>query len=100
MTTRSLTRRRRPGELLVTGLLAACAVGVTRPVGAGSTSYAAVDAACETAYAALTKAGKDPLLDDRDDRPLRHVSSRRIWKLSIKGFASSSEHIRSTCMRA
>jgi prolyl-tRNA synthetase len=30
---------------------------------------AACDAACETAYAALTKAGKEPLLDDTDDRP-------------------------------
>jgi len=29
----------------------------------------AVDAACESAYAALTRAGKEPLLDDTDDRP-------------------------------
>jgi prolyl-tRNA synthetase len=29
----------------------------------------ACDAACEAAYAALTTAGKDPLLDDTDDRP-------------------------------
>ena len=29
----------------------------------------AVDAACETAYAALTAAGKEPLLDDTNDRP-------------------------------
>ncbi len=30
---------------------------------------AAVDAACETAYAALTAAAKEPLLDDTDERP-------------------------------
>ena len=30
---------------------------------------ATCDAACESAYAALTKAGKEPLLDDTDDRP-------------------------------
>ena len=30
---------------------------------------AAVDAACETAYGALTAAGKEPLLDDTDERP-------------------------------
>ena len=30
---------------------------------------AVVNAACETAYAALTAAGKEPLLDDTDDRP-------------------------------
>ena len=30
---------------------------------------AGVDAACERAYAALTAAGKEPLLDDTDERP-------------------------------
>ena len=30
---------------------------------------AACDAACETVYAALTAAGKEPLLDDTDERP-------------------------------
>ena len=30
---------------------------------------AACDAACESAYAALTAAGKEPLLDDTDERP-------------------------------
>jgi prolyl-tRNA synthetase len=30
---------------------------------------AAADAACMTAYAALTKAGREPLLDDTDERP-------------------------------
>jgi prolyl-tRNA synthetase len=43
------------------------------PFGAGILSLRpgdeAVDAACATAYEALTKAGKDPLYDDRDDRP-------------------------------
>jgi prolyl-tRNA synthetase len=32
-------------------------------------SDAQVNAACEHAYAALTKAGKEPLLDDTDERP-------------------------------
>jgi prolyl-tRNA synthetase len=32
-------------------------------------SDAEVNAACEQAYAALTKAGKEPLLDDTDERP-------------------------------
>jgi prolyl-tRNA synthetase len=43
------------------------------PFGAGILSLRpgdeAVDAACATAYEALSKAGKDPLYDDRDDRP-------------------------------
>jgi prolyl-tRNA synthetase len=43
------------------------------PFGAGVISLRAgdeaVDAACATAYEALTKAGKDPLWDDTDDRP-------------------------------
>jgi prolyl-tRNA synthetase len=43
------------------------------PFGVGIVSLrpgdARVDAACEQAYAALTAAGKDPLLDDTDDRP-------------------------------
>jgi len=43
------------------------------PFGAGVISLragdAAVDAACRTAYEALTRAGKDPLYDDTDDRP-------------------------------
>ncbi len=43
------------------------------PFGVGIISLrpgdAAVDAACETAYAALTAAGKEPLLDDTDERP-------------------------------
>jgi len=43
------------------------------PFGVGLISLkpgdAEVDAACATAYAALTAAGKEPLYDDRDDRP-------------------------------
>ncbi len=43
------------------------------PFGVGIVSLrpgdAAVDAACETAYAALTAAGREPLLDDTDERP-------------------------------
>ncbi len=43
------------------------------PFGVGVVSLrpgdSAVDAACERAYAALTAAGKEPLLDDTDERP-------------------------------
>jgi prolyl-tRNA synthetase len=43
------------------------------PFGVGIISLrpgdAAVDAACEQAYAALAAAGKQPLLDDTDERP-------------------------------
>jgi prolyl-tRNA synthetase len=43
------------------------------PFGVGIVSLrpgdVAVDAACERAYAALTAAGKEPLLDDTDERP-------------------------------
>jgi prolyl-tRNA synthetase len=43
------------------------------PFGAGVVSLrpgdAAVDAACERAYGALTAAGKEPLYDDTDERP-------------------------------
>jgi len=43
------------------------------PFGVGIVSLrpgdAAVDAACERAYAALTAAGREPLLDDTDERP-------------------------------
>jgi prolyl-tRNA synthetase len=43
------------------------------PFGVGIVSLrpgdAAVDAACERAYGALTAAGKEPLLDDSDERP-------------------------------
>ncbi|MDB5480351.1 MAG: prolyl-tRNA synthetase [Caulobacteraceae bacterium] len=43
------------------------------PFGVGIVSLrpgdAAVDAACERAYAALTATGKEPLLDDTDERP-------------------------------
>jgi prolyl-tRNA synthetase len=54
---------------------------------------AAVDAACEQAYAALTTAGKEPLLDDRDERPGAKFASLDLvglpWQLIIgpKGLA-------------
>ena len=35
--------------------------------------------------------------DDGDERPVRHSSSNRISKLSMSGFARSSEHMRCTC---
>ncbi|MEO8812478.1 MAG: proline--tRNA ligase [Caulobacteraceae bacterium] len=48
---------------------------------------AAVDAACETAYAALTAAGKEPLLDDSDERPGGKFASMDLiglpWQIII-----------------
>jgi prolyl-tRNA synthetase len=47
----------------------------------------ACDAACETAYAALTRAGKEPLLDDTDERPGAKFASMDLiglpWQLII-----------------
>jgi len=54
---------------------------------------AACDAACETAYAALIAAGKDPLYDDRDERPGAKFAATDLvgipWQLVIgpKGLA-------------
>ncbi len=54
---------------------------------------AAVDAACERAYAALTAAGKEPLLDDTDERPGGKFATMDLiglpWQLIIgpKGLA-------------
>ncbi|MDO1559993.1 proline--tRNA ligase [Brevundimonas sp. 2R-24] len=54
----------------------------------------ACDAACEQAYAALSKAGLDPLLDDRDIRPGGKFADMDLigipWQLVIgpKGLAS------------
>ncbi|MFN9849120.1 MAG: proline--tRNA ligase [Alphaproteobacteria bacterium] len=54
---------------------------------------AACDAACETAYAALVAAGKDPLYDDRDERPGAKFAATDLvgipWQLVIgpKGLA-------------
>ena len=48
---------------------------------------AAVDAACERAYAALTQAGKEPLLDDSDERPGAKFATMDLiglpWQLII-----------------
>eukprot|EP01041_Mallomonas_annulata_P029331 gene29331-51306_t len=53
---------------------------------------AACDAACETAYAALTAAGKDPLYDDRDERPGAKFAATDLvgipWQLVIGPKAS------------
>jgi prolyl-tRNA synthetase len=54
---------------------------------------AACDAVCEQAYAALTKAGVDPLYDDRDDRPGAKFAATDLvgipWQLIVgpKGVA-------------
>jgi prolyl-tRNA synthetase len=61
---------------------------------------AAVDAACEQAYAALTAAGKEPLLDDRDERPGAKFASLDLvglpWQLIIgpKGLADGVVEIK------
>ena len=48
---------------------------------------AACDAACESAYAALIAAGKDPLYDDRDERPGAKFAATDLvgipWQLVI-----------------
>ena len=54
---------------------------------------AGCDAVCETAYAALTAAGLDPLYDDRDDRPGAKFAAADLvgipWQLIVgpKGIA-------------
>jgi prolyl-tRNA synthetase len=61
---------------------------------------AAVDAACEQAYKALSAAGLDPLLDDRDERPGAKFASLDLvglpWQLIVgpKGLADSVVEIK------
>ena len=61
---------------------------------------AAVDAACEKAYAALTKAGGDPLLIDTDDRPGAKFATLDLiglpWQLIIgpKGIANGEVELK------
>jgi prolyl-tRNA synthetase len=60
----------------------------------------AVDAVAEQAYAALTAAGKDPLLDDRDDRPGAKFAALDLvgipWQLIVgpKGVAEGVVEIK------
>ncbi len=61
---------------------------------------AAVDAACEQAYAALTKAGRDVLYNDSDDRPGAKFASMDLigipWQLIIgpKGLADGNVELK------
>jgi prolyl-tRNA synthetase len=61
---------------------------------------AAVDAACEQAYKALAEAGRDPLLDDRDERPGAKFAAMDLvglpWQLIIgpKGLADGVVEIK------
>jgi prolyl-tRNA synthetase len=61
---------------------------------------AAVDAVAEQAYAALTAAGKEPLLDDRDERPGAKFASLDLvgipWQLIVgpKGVADGVVEIK------
>jgi len=61
---------------------------------------AGVDAACEQAYAALTAAGKEPLLDDRDERPGAKFAAMDLvgvpWQLIVgpKGLADGTVELK------
>ena len=61
---------------------------------------AAVDAACEEAYARLTTAGLDPLMDDRDERPGAKFATMDLiglpWRLTIgpKGVAAGEVELK------
>ena len=61
---------------------------------------AAVDAACDQAYAALTKAGRDVLYNDSDDRPGAKFASMDLigipWQLIIgpKGLADGNVELK------
>ncbi|MGZ3297522.1 MAG: His/Gly/Thr/Pro-type tRNA ligase C-terminal domain-containing protein, partial [Asticcacaulis sp.] len=60
----------------------------------------AVDAACDTAYAALTMAGLDVLYNDTDDRPGAKFASMDLigipWQLIIgpKGLAEGTVELK------
>jgi prolyl-tRNA synthetase len=74
------------------------------PFGVGIISLRANDeavvAACETAYAALTKAGREPLYDDTDERPGGKFASMDLiglpWQLIIgpKGLAEGKVELK------
>ncbi len=74
------------------------------PFGVGIVSLragdAAVDAACETAYAALTAAGKEPLYDDTDERPGGKFATMDLiglpWQLIIgpRGLAEGNVELK------
>ena len=61
---------------------------------------ASVDAVCATAYAALTEAGKEPLLDDTDERPGAKFAGMDLiglpWQLIIgpRGVAEGSVELK------
>jgi prolyl-tRNA synthetase len=74
------------------------------PFGAGILSLRpgdeAVDAATQTAYDALTKAGKEPLLDDRDERPGAKFATADLiglpWQIIVgpKGLAEGTVELK------
>ena len=74
------------------------------PFGVGIVSLrpgdAAVDAACEAAYAALGAAGREPLLDDTDERPGGKFASMDLiglpWQLIIgpRGLAEGTVELK------
>ncbi len=74
------------------------------PFGAGVLSLrpgdAAVDAACNTAYEALVKAGKEPLFDDTDERPGGKFATADLiglpWQIIVgpKGLANGTVELK------
>jgi len=74
------------------------------PFGAGIVSLRAgdeaVDAACRSAYDALTKAGKEPLWDDTDDRPGAKFATADLiglpWQIIVgpKGLAEGTVELK------
>ncbi|MDQ0463007.1 prolyl-tRNA synthetase [Caulobacter ginsengisoli] len=74
------------------------------PFGAGVLSLrpgdAAVDAACNTAYEALVKAGKEPLFDDTDERPGGKFATADLiglpWQIIVgpKGLAEGTVELK------
>jgi prolyl-tRNA synthetase len=74
------------------------------PFGAGILNLrpgdAAVDAACETAYAAIAAAELDPLLDDTDSRPGAKFASMDLiglpWQIIVgpKGLADGTVELK------
>ena len=80
------------------------------PFGAGVLSLrpgdAAVDAACANAYEALTKAGKEPLFDDTDERPGGKFATADLiglpWQIIVgpKGLAEGTVGLKRRATRA
>ena len=77
------------------------------PFGAGIVNMkpgdAAVDAACGELYEALTKAGVDPLLDDRDERAGAKFATMELiglpWRITVGPRGLAEGKVELTCRR-